>query len=60
MEEQLITTPELCDWLRITRQTASRWRQEGMPYYGKARSLRYDKEEVKKWLEEQRQKEKQK
>ena len=56
MEEKLITTKELCEWLRISNQTASRWRQEGMPYHGKGKSLRYYKTEIEKWLEEQKQK----
>ncbi|KGG81091.1 hypothetical protein Y919_02755 [Caloranaerobacter azorensis H53214] len=52
-EEELITTKELCDWLKISKATASRWRKQGMPYHGKDRSLRYKKSEVIKWLEEQ-------
>ena len=56
MEEGLITTKELCEWLRISNQTASRWRQEGMPYHGKGKSLRYYKSEVEKWLESEKNK----
>lgn len=51
MEQELLTTPELCKWLKITRSTAWRWRKEGgMPYIGQGKSLRYQKEEVLKWL----------
>lgn len=53
MDEELITTTELCEWLKIAKSTASRWRNEGMPYIGKSRSLRYKKSEVLKWLKEQ-------
>lgn len=51
--EELIKTTELCQWLKISSSTAMRWRNEGMPYIGKGRSLRYRKTEVQKWLEEQ-------
>jgi predicted DNA-binding transcriptional regulator AlpA len=53
MEEKYITTKELCDWLRISRSTATLWRKQGMPYFGKDRSLRYKKSEIEKWLNEQ-------
>lgn len=52
MAEELITTKELCEWLKISKATASNWRKQGMPYYGKDRSLRYKKSEVQKWLKE--------
>jgi predicted site-specific integrase-resolvase len=47
-----ITESDLCEWLRINRATAYRWRKEGMPYIGKTKSIRYNKEEVEKWLKE--------
>lgn len=53
MQEELITTKELCEWLKISKATASNWRKQGMPYYGKDRSLRYRKSEVEKWMKEQ-------
>ncbi|MCT4664837.1 MAG: helix-turn-helix domain-containing protein [Flavobacteriales bacterium] len=53
MDEELITTKELCEWLKISKATASNWRKQGMPYYGKARSLRYKKSEVNKWLDKE-------
>ena len=54
MDQELLTTKELCEWLRISKATASRWRQEGMPYIGRERSLRYSKEKVQEWLENQK------
>jgi predicted site-specific integrase-resolvase len=54
MEQDLITTTELCKWLRISKATASRWRKEGLPYTGRERSLRYSKKEVQEWLEKQK------
>lgn len=53
MQEELITTKELCEWLKISKATASNWRKQGMPYHGKDRSLRYKKSEVEKWMKEQ-------
>lgn len=58
MEEELITTKELCEWLKIAKSTASKWRGEGLPYIGKERSYRYTKSEVLKWLEEKDKQEK--
>ena len=52
-DEKLTTTTELCEWLRVTRSAVYLWRKEGMPYYGKGKSLRYKKQEVEKWLKEQ-------
>lgn len=57
-DEEFITTPELCEWLKISKATVSRWRNEGMPFTGKVRSYRYKKTEILKWLEEQKNKEK--
>ncbi len=51
MEEELLTTSELCKWLKISRGTAWRWREEGMPYIGQGKSLRYQKADVLKWLD---------
>lgn len=53
MEEELIKTKELCDWLRVSNTTVMRWRNEGVPYIGKGRSLRYKRSEVEKWMQEQ-------
>ncbi len=42
-----ITEQEICDWLKVKRGTVYKWRKSGMPYIGKPRSIRYNKEEVK-------------
>jgi predicted site-specific integrase-resolvase len=52
--EELMTTKELCEWLKISKATASNWRKQGMPYTGKDRSLRYAKSEVQQWLDSQK------
>ena len=49
-----ITEGELCEWLKIKRMTAYRWRKEGMPYIGKRKSIRHSKEQVEKWLEQRK------
>lgn len=55
-DENFITTAELCEWLKVAKSTVSRWRDEGLPHYGKSRTYRYKKSEVMKWLEEQEKK----
>lgn len=47
-----ITESELCEWLKITPSTAWRWRKRGMPHIGTRKSIRYNKEQVEKWLQE--------
>lgn len=53
-----ITEEELCKWLKIKRMTAYRWRKEGLPHIGTRKSIRYNKEQVEKWLEEKARKNK--
>lgn len=55
-DESLMTTAELCEWLKIGKSTAGRWREQGMPYIGRERSLRYKRSEIEKWLDEQKHK----
>jgi predicted site-specific integrase-resolvase len=45
-----ISEIKLCEWLDVSRNTAWRWRKEGMPYIGNKGSIRYNKEEVEQWL----------
>lgn len=52
MDEELITTTELCEWLKVAKSTVSNWRRQGLPHIGKARAYRYKRSEVLKWLEE--------
>lgn len=52
MGEELITIDELCKWLRITRTTEWRWRKEGMPFMKYGNIVRYEKQDVLKWLKE--------
>ena len=50
MEERLLTERQLCEWLQITRATAWRWRKEGMPCIKHGKSIRFEKDEILKWL----------
>jgi len=50
MDEELMTTTDLCKWLKITRSTVWKWRQQGMPSMGERRSLRFRKDEIEDWL----------
>lgn len=47
-----ITEKELCEWLKIERMTAYRWRKQGLPHIGSRKSIRYNKTEVEKRLRE--------
>jgi excisionase family DNA binding protein len=48
--DELLTTSELCEWLKITRGTAWKWREQGMPYIGSGKGIRYKQSEVELWL----------
>lgn len=50
--EEILTQKELCELLKINVTTAYRWRKEGMPFMGAGKGIRYDKQEVLKWLKE--------
>ncbi|MDD4165372.1 MAG: helix-turn-helix domain-containing protein [Eubacteriales bacterium] len=60
MKEEMISTAELCKFLKVCKTTVFNWREQGMPYYGKDKSLRYLKSEVMKWLSDQNSKKKKK
>jgi excisionase family DNA binding protein len=51
--EKYITTKELCEWLKISPNTANNWRRKGLPYVKTGNTVRYDKNAVQKWLDEQ-------
>lgn len=48
--DNLLTTKELQDWLKVSRFTVHNWRSEGLPYLKIGRSVRFDKDAVKEWL----------
>jgi excisionase family DNA binding protein len=52
MENEMLTVEELCAWLKVTRKTTERWRKDGLPYIKVGRSVRFEKDEVLKWLKD--------
>tara|TARA_Y100000310_G_C20290473_1_gene626984 strand:- start:238 stop:441 length:204 start_codon:yes stop_codon:yes gene_type:complete len=55
LRSDLLSTSDLCKRFGISRQTVYRWRAEGMPTavnnsYNGGKTIRYDAEEVKTWL----------
>lgn len=52
MGNEFLTVDEVCKWLKVSRSTVDRWRKEGLPFTKKTRLIRFDKEEVVKWLKE--------
>ena len=51
--KEYITTSELCEWLKISPNTANNWRRKDLPYIKVGNSIRYSKEDVQKWIDEQ-------
>lgn len=49
-----ITTKELCDLLKVSRQTLTNWRKEGLPHEKFGKLVRFNKEKVYKWLKERK------
>jgi len=50
-----LTEGQLCEWLKIGRSTAVRWRKEGMPFTKIVKAIRYDKDKVQEWLDKKSQ-----
>lgn len=49
--EPLMMVKDLCIYFRVTRGTISKWRKEGMPELDIKGSPRFERIEVKNWLE---------
>ncbi len=49
-EVKLISPTELCKVLAVTKPTLARWRKQGLPCFKGQRTVRYDLNEVLKWL----------
>lgn len=54
--EEFLTKKDLCQWLKVSRATVDRWRQEGMPSKKIGRGVRFEKEAVLEWIEQKKQK----
>lgn len=46
----LLTSAELQNTYKISRTTIDRWRREGMPYIKVGRGVRFDEDDVRKWI----------
>ena len=48
---KMLNQKELCEWLKISRSTAERWRKEGMPFIKiGGRSIRFETDQVTEWM----------
>ena len=45
-----VTISDLCDLLKVTRQTLNNWRKKGMPCEKFGKIVRFDKDKVYEWL----------
>lgn len=48
---EFLTEKQLCEWLKISRSTAIRWRKNGLPFAKVNKSVRYDKDKVQEWID---------
>lgn len=53
--QELVTMKDIMQIYKISRSTIDRWRSEGMPCSKVGRSIRFNLEEVKKWIENNKQ-----
>lgn len=51
---ELMTTDELCEKLKVSRPTIERYRKKGMPYKKVGRLVRFDAKEVMEWINAQK------
>jgi len=50
MAKEYFTTKELCEFLKISKNQPVKLRKMGLPYIKVGGMIRYDKDEVQKWL----------
>jgi len=46
-----VTTLELMELLKVSKRTIVYWREQGMPFKKINRLVRFDLDEVKKWID---------
>jgi NitT/TauT family transport system substrate-binding protein len=52
-EKQILTVQDLKEFLNISEATIYKWKRErGLPYIKIGRTLRFDKNNIIKWLEQ--------
>jgi excisionase family DNA binding protein len=47
----LITVNELSDILKVHKNTIYNWLRQDMPHYKNGKTIRFDLEQVKEWLQ---------
>ena len=52
MEKEILTKEELAEMLKIGVRTVDRLRREGLPSFKVGNQVRFDRDEVLKWLKE--------
>ena len=52
MNGELFTAREIASWLKVKLPTIRKWQRQGLPCLRAGRLCRYDKAEVRAWLEE--------
>jgi excisionase family DNA binding protein len=56
-EVELIRTQDVCNLLKVGRATICLWvKEKGLPHYKIGRSIRFDRVEVLRWVQQYRQK----
>lgn len=53
MPSDILTKEELAELLQVTVRTIDNLRKKGMPFFKVGDKVRFNKEKVLKWLEEQ-------
>lgn len=52
----MLTKQEVMEWLKVSLTTIDRLMKQGMPYTKIGKAVRFEKEDVEKWLKEQQNK----
>lgn len=52
MEKEILTKQQLAELLQVTERTIDRLREEGMPFFKVGKVIRFEREEVLKWLKD--------
>ena len=56
MGDEILTREELANYLKLTPRTIDRLRKTGLPCFKIGDSVRFKKDEVLKWIDEQNKK----
>jgi excisionase family DNA binding protein len=51
---KIIETKEMCDILGVSRVTLNKLREQGLPHYKMERRVKYNVDDVLKWLEKEK------